>query len=62
MRWSVELWDRYEECTKHLSKGLEFNTRYQMFLKKRSEADNAYARELKKIADQFSPETDQNDR
>lgn len=61
MRWGIELWDKFDDIAKYVHKGIEFNIRYGMFLKKRCEIENMYARELKKLADQYSPDNDQND-
>ncbi len=62
MRWGIDLWDKFEDVSKYVNKGLEFCSRYELFLKKRCDVENLYARELKKLADQFdSAETEQND-
>jgi hypothetical protein len=55
MRWGVELWDRFEEVSNYVHKGIEFSERFEEFLKKRCSIENSYAKNLRKLIDSFEP-------
>lgn len=61
MRWGIELWDKFEDVSKYVHKGIDFCSRYELFLKKRCDIENLYAKELKKLIEQFEPEPERED-
>lgn len=60
MRWGIDLWDKFEEVSKYVYKGLEFCNKYESFLRKRGEIENSYAHQLKKLCEQYELEADGN--
>ncbi len=56
-KWGIVLWDRFDDVSKHILKGIDFCGKYQKFLESRAEAEFEYAKSLKKICNQFDLDT-----
>jgi hypothetical protein len=55
MRWAVEVWDRFEDVSTYVHKGLEFSEKYEEFWKKRCTIENTYAKSLRKLIEAYEP-------
>lgn len=61
MRWGVELWDRFDDVSNYVHKGIEFCERYEEFCKKRCTIENNYAKHLRKLIESFEPKKKDNE-
>lgn len=67
MRWGIEVWDRFDEVSSHVHKGIDFCEKYEEFLKKRCAIENSYAKSLRKLIETYEPkkkpaaDTDENE-
>lgn len=55
MRWGVEVWDKFEDVSNYVHKGIEFSEKYEEFWKKRCSIENSYAKNLRKLIEAFEP-------
>lgn len=55
MRWGIEVWDKFEDVSSYVNKGIEFCERYEEFWKKRCSIENSYAKNLRKLIETFEP-------
>lgn len=49
MSWGVQLWDKFDDVSKHVKYGIDFLDEFQKFLNKRINIEAEYARNLKKL-------------
>jgi len=55
MRWGVEVWDRFDDVSSYVHRGIDFCDKYEEFLKKRCTIENTYAKSLRKLIEAYEP-------
>lgn len=57
MRWGIEVWDKFEDVSNYVHKGIEFCEKFEEFCKRRCSIENSYAKNLRKLIDAYEPKT-----